>query len=168
MCARDLSITSAAVIGAVALAACGSSNKPVASNADQGIELAQCMRSHGVPNFPDIPAGGGIDFSPGSGINPRSPAFQAAQQACRRYAPTKGPPPAMTQSQRQAAFRFAKCMRANGQPDFPDPTLTAPTGARLVLVLRGLVFAPGPGIDPKSPAFRQAATRCGVAPPGEK
>jgi hypothetical protein len=56
-------------------------------------------------------------------------------------------------------------MRANGQPDFPDPTLGAPAGARLVLVLRGMVFAPGPGIDPKSPAFKQAATRCGVTPP---
>jgi hypothetical protein len=71
----------------------------------------------------------------------------------------------MTESERQAAFRFARCMRANGQRDFPDPMFTAPAGARLVLVLQGMVFAPGPGIDPKSPVFRQAASRCGVKPP---
>ena len=46
-----------------------------------------CMRSHGVPNFPDPqfqtgPNGGiGVRIS-GAGINPSSPAFQTAQKAC--------------------------------------------------------------------------------------
>jgi hypothetical protein len=71
----------------------------------------------------------------------------------------------MSASQRQQAVAFAKCMRANGQSDFPDPTLTARSGAARVLVLRGMVFALGPGINPKSPAFRQAASKCGVTPP---
>jgi hypothetical protein len=168
MRARDLAIPCAVLIGAGALAACGSSGRPAASTADQGIELAQCMRSHGVPNFPDPTSGGALDFTPGSGINPQSPWFQAAQRACKRYAPPSPGPPTMTETQRQAAFRFAKCMRASGQPDFPDPMLTAPADARLVLVLRGMVFAPGPGTDPKSPAFKQAATRCGVTPPDGK
>jgi hypothetical protein len=79
--------------------------------------------------------------------------------------PIKGNPPPMSASQRQAALRFAHCMRSNGEPDFPDPTLSAPAGAAHVLVLRGMVFAFGGGLDPKSPAFRQAATRCGVRPP---
>jgi hypothetical protein len=57
-------------------------------------------------------------------------------------------------------------MRANGVPEFPDPAETAPAGTTRVLVLEGMVFALGPGIDPKSPAFRQAATRCGVRLPG--
>jgi hypothetical protein len=39
------------------------------------------MRSHGVPNFPDPGA------SLPSGVNPQSPAFQAAQQACRQLEP---------------------------------------------------------------------------------
>lgn len=165
MRARDLPITLLAVISAALLAACGSVSKPATAKTGQGLKLAQCMRSHGVPNFPDPSAGGGIDITPGSGINPQSPAVQAAQHACARYAPFTGGPPTMSESERQAAFRFARCMRANGQSDFPDPTLTAPASATRVLVLRGMVFALGPAVNPKSPAFRQAATRCGVTPP---
>jgi hypothetical protein len=53
----------------------------------QALAMARCMRSHGVPNFPDPqfqsgPGGGfGIRIG-GAGINPNSPAFQAAQKAC--------------------------------------------------------------------------------------
>ena len=58
----------------------------------QALTMARCMRSHGVPNFPDPQFGTGpgggfgikIGFGPGSGIDPSSPAFQAAQQACGR------------------------------------------------------------------------------------
>jgi hypothetical protein len=55
----------------------------------QSLAMARCMRSHGVPNFPDPkiqtgPEGGvafGVNFS-GTGINPNSPAFQTAQNDC--------------------------------------------------------------------------------------
>jgi hypothetical protein len=53
----------------------------------QAIAMARCMRSHGVPNFPDPqfqsgPNGGvGVRIS-GAGIDPNSPAFQAAQKQC--------------------------------------------------------------------------------------
>lgn len=47
---------------------------------------AQCMREHGVPSFPDPTFNGdaqGITVrSGGTGINPRSPAFQQAQKIC--------------------------------------------------------------------------------------
>ncbi len=47
---------------------------------------AECMREHGVPNFPDpkvTASGGGVSVgSGGGGISPRSPAFQQAQKAC--------------------------------------------------------------------------------------
>ena len=43
------------------------------------LELAQCMRSHGVPNFPDGP------ITKSSGINESSPAFQRAFQSCKKY-----------------------------------------------------------------------------------
>jgi hypothetical protein len=51
----------------------------------QALAMSRCMRSHGVPNFPDpqFQSGGriGIQLN-GNGINPNSPAFQAAQKAC--------------------------------------------------------------------------------------
>ena len=121
------------------------------------------MRAHGVPDFPDPSSNGPIAINAGTA---RSPVFQAAQKACGNFTKGFGAPAHMTASDRQAAVRFANCMRANGQPDFPDPTQSPPSGATRVLVLRGMAFVLGLGIDPKSPAFRQAATRCGIRPPG--
>jgi hypothetical protein len=57
----------------------------------QALKFSQCMRSHGISDFPDpqtLPGGGiGIRIGgPGqgsSGLNPQSPQFQAAQEACQ-------------------------------------------------------------------------------------
>jgi hypothetical protein len=48
---------------------------------------ARCMRTHGVPNFPDptFPAHGGIAIRIGPGVNPQSPAFQRAASECGRF-----------------------------------------------------------------------------------
>lgn len=51
------------------------------------LAMSRCMRSHGVPNFPDPQFQSGPDGGVGvrlgdAGINPNSPAFQAAQKAC--------------------------------------------------------------------------------------
>jgi len=50
------------------------------------VAFAQCMRSHGVPNFPN-PSGNGSVFGPGRGIDSTSPQFQRALQACKSLAP---------------------------------------------------------------------------------
>jgi hypothetical protein len=55
----------------------------------QTLKLAQCMRSHGVPNFPDPTVSNGnvsIRFG-GAGNDPRSPQFRAANNACKQYSP---------------------------------------------------------------------------------
>lgn len=63
---------------------------------EQALKFSACMRSHGVPNFPDpeFSHGGGavrirIGAKPGSagGIDPNSPQFQAAQKACQSIVP---------------------------------------------------------------------------------
>ena len=47
------------------------------------LKFSQCMRSHGVPKFPDPEFGNGrIGIRIGQGVNPDSPQFQRAQQAC--------------------------------------------------------------------------------------
>jgi hypothetical protein len=55
-------------------------------------KLAGCMRTHGITRFPSPVAGPtGAGFpSPGPGVKPDSAQFQAAQQACWRYAPGSG------------------------------------------------------------------------------
>jgi hypothetical protein len=78
-----------------AMSACRSKlpngGRPPALSATQRaamLRFSQCIRTHGVPNFPDptFGAGGrvGIGFGPGSGIDPRSPSFQQAQAACAK------------------------------------------------------------------------------------
>lgn len=48
-------------------------------------KFAQCMRSHGIPDFPD-PSGGGlsIQIHPGSDLNPNNPTFKNASQLCAK------------------------------------------------------------------------------------
>jgi hypothetical protein len=53
----------------------------------EALQFAQCMRSHGEPNFPD-PAGDGRIPDPGTvGINQGAPAFEAANAACGQFRP---------------------------------------------------------------------------------
>ena len=51
----------------------------------QQLAFSQCMRAHGVPNFPDPNASGYIQF-PVSSPLPKSPAFQRAVNGpCKKY-----------------------------------------------------------------------------------
>jgi hypothetical protein len=50
------------------------------------LKFAACMRSHGVPTFPDPNPGGGFSLA-GTSINVGSPRFQAAQETCNKIAP---------------------------------------------------------------------------------
>jgi hypothetical protein len=166
------------VAGCLAAAGCGSTDAasgtvtnagtPSGKSPQQAFQFAQCMRAHGVPNFPD-PNGNGIQITPNSGVNPQSPAFRTAQNDCKRYLPNDGQPPVTSPGSRAAALTFAKCMRAHGVPSFPDPLTTAPSsppaGAVAIIELRGMAFELGPGINPRSPAFQQAATDCGIRLP---
>ena len=52
----------------------------------QMVKGAQCMRAHGILKFPD-PTSDGIRLTPGSGIDPQSPQFRAAQKACAKDFP---------------------------------------------------------------------------------
>ncbi len=174
----------AVVSGVLVLAGCGSSGDPsttgksASSAANDGLSYADCMRSHGVPNFPDptvTSSGGqvhiGIKIGAGSGVNPSSPSFQSAQKACGKLLPGGGPtgskPSAATETQMLAT---AQCMRAHGISGFPDPTTSPPTnpaGYSAILMHNGVAFAIPNTIDVRSPAFQQAASSCHFGgPPG--
>jgi hypothetical protein len=45
----------------------------------QLLQFAQCMRSNGVPNFPDPSSSGEVNVQ---GVNTSSPQFQSALQTC--------------------------------------------------------------------------------------
>jgi hypothetical protein len=92
--------------------------------------LARCFTQHGFQAYvggAGSSSGSGLDFAgvtiPGN-VDPASPQFQAARQACSKYMPGGGPP-ALTPAQKAASLRgltrFAACMRTHGVSDFPDP-----------------------------------------------
>ena len=171
--------TQVMVIGVVALgcvfalAACGGSsgyNPAAATNpsANSPLLLSHCMHSHGIKNFPDPtngPGGPGLSLatSPGTetltadGITFSGPAFEAAAKACAKLLPGGGgPPPPLTAQQKRQALEFAQCMRTHGVPEFPDPTFPTGSGGT------GGASSPPAGVNPSSPAFKQATSKCGA------
>jgi hypothetical protein len=164
------------VAGAVAVlaAACGSSAPSVSSSSGgsytyvQLLALAQCMRSHGVPDFPDPTASGGYSLTSNGSIQGADGSVdlgdsqvQAAYGQCRHLLPD-GPSfsqlqQTMQQEQQAEAkalpelVKFSECMRGHGVPDYPDPTLAG---------LGGSGNLKGSGINPGSPQFQAAVSAC--------
>jgi hypothetical protein len=130
------------------------------------LAYSHCMRSHGVPNFPDPKqVGGGIQVSgSASGINPQSPLFMSAQESCRHLLPGGGQPTHAGQQQALARMlHISQCMRAHGISGFPDPTLSPPSSRAGYSAIRsnGVAWLAIPdSIDVRSPAFEQAAAAC--------
>jgi hypothetical protein len=132
------------------------------SSQSEDLQLAQCMRSHGVPKFPDFsPTEGILNALSTSGVDARSPSFQEALQACRQYN-TAGLTPAESAAQNAEGLEFSQCMRTHGVPNFPDPT-TGPLGEQVINLK-------GTGIDPGNPTpTEQAASQaCEKLFPGMK
>ena len=65
------------------------STQPEADDPDL-LALSQCMRDNGIANFPDPGPDGGLLLD-GTGIDPDSPQFKAAQEACRDLRPQPDP-----------------------------------------------------------------------------
>jgi hypothetical protein len=159
---RTLGIVIAAAAGVFGFAACGAANKAASQpGINAGVKFAQCMRAHGVSDFPDPGGGTGGFETPISS----APAFVAAQKACGGGPGGPGLPRA-TAAQKAQAITFAKCMRAHGVPDWPDPVYGPPTNATTtVLAIHGMAFVFPAGLSLQSPALRQAASVCGFKLP---
>jgi hypothetical protein len=134
------------------------------SKADSARQFSVCMRSHGLPNFPDpkASAGGGmsLSFDQRSGLNPDSPQFKAAQKSCEKFMPDGGKPDAAMQAKMQAQMlKFSACMRSHGLANFPDPVFSN-GGAKMSLGSKG------GGLNPNSPVFKAAQKACQSVMPG--
>jgi hypothetical protein len=143
------------------VAGAGSATTPTASlgsgssSSGSGVTVAysECMRSHGVPSFPDPNSQGEISIKASSGsggnsIDPNSTQYLAAQKACAKLAPSAGSPAQQAHDLAQA-LKYSACMRSHGVPTFPDPTLS-----------NGQIeFAGPPGIG-RTPQFQTAQTAC--------
>lgn len=147
----SLTIAVAAVTCTMAIASCGSATKPshTGASVNPQLVLSECMRSHGVPNFPDPSAGGAINIPDAL---EQSPAFQSATGVCRKRLSGGGPRGGIPESTRLSMLHHAECMRAHGVPSYPDPTI--PSHGPLLV-------GPPPGVNTNAAAFQQAASACG-------
>jgi hypothetical protein len=163
----------AAVVTAVSVlvTACGGSAPPPASSVSggsvryqQALAYSECMRAHGVPNFPGPDAAGNIiqHVGPGqpSGNGPRQ---QAADNTCHHLLPGGGTAdPGAQRRTVSELLKMARCLRAHGEPNFPDPTVSsAPATASTVSLPGGITLGLGSaGIDIHSPRFQAAERAC--------
>lgn len=170
---RPRLLTGAVLLSGVLMAGCGGSSPSptdgagvsasAASAVESGVAFSRCIRSHGVPSFPD-PKVSGQTVRMGSPSVVRSPAFQSAAHVCQRLLP-KGPPgPEASSPQAQARMLgVSACMRKHGISGFPDPTTSLPSnsaGNSAILGGGGYFLAIPKSIDTRSPAFARAATAC--------
>jgi len=90
------------------------------SEDERRLKFAECMRGQGVEmEDPGKDGGGGMRFRVGD--KGKAGELEKAIQACRAYAPNGGEPPKLDAEQLEQMRKFAKCMRENGVPEFPDP-----------------------------------------------
>jgi hypothetical protein len=162
----------------VATLAPGASSGPAASTSPSAaseedvrkamLAYSQCMRDHGVANFPDpkFDEGGGVSLTLPEGVGPDSPTMQVAETACEGFRPRPSEGGAVPSKERyEQALKFAECMRSHGVRDFPDPQMLG-GGAT---VQRGTAGGPdgaGGGPDPNSPAMQAALQTCQTLLPG--
>jgi hypothetical protein len=164
---RALVVLAASALASVALVAAGCGGDSPSSgvaqapttstatepseNGDSGggeFAFAACMRSHGVPDFPDPKqtSKGVIVSIP----DDDSPQFRSALKSCRSLLPDGGvPSPGEQAQEREELLEFAACMRKNGMPDFPDP-----------IFRDGQPPFPDARIDRSSPWFAAAKRAC--------
>lgn len=81
--------------------------------------FSHCMRSHGVPEFPDPDGSGALPKVGPQQLGVSNSQFQAAQQACGNLLRSTTQQTQQTVSGMQD---FARCMRARGLRNWPDPT----------------------------------------------
>jgi hypothetical protein len=110
---------------ALLAAACGGGSPSSATGGSaayqQALPFAQCMRSHGIGNFPDPDSSGNFDVN--GSVHADSPQYAAAQRTCVRLHPYNMVlSPHELAKMMAGALKFARCMRAHGVPYFPDPT----------------------------------------------
>ncbi len=167
-----LPLAAAAIAAATAITACGSSSTSSSSSSSSSgastsathltdaqaqqalVDFAGCVRSHGVPGFPDPSSP--RQFKSSFAGNQQSPAFQSAAKACQHLLPGGGPggqsqPAPTSHAQVVAELAFARCLRSHGFPGFPDPSSTGELSYQMIA---------GAGIDIHQPAALRAADAC--------
>jgi hypothetical protein len=147
-----------AQLGTSATQSNSSSGTAPASVQENGVlAFSRCMRSNGIPDFPDPSSSGVLPKSELEQIAASNPRYPVAQTACGDLLPNGALPPGGQPTQAELlemerdALEFARCMRSDGVPTWPDYTLR---GGQPIFDLHSS------SIDPNSPQIVGKEVRC--------
>jgi hypothetical protein len=84
---------------------------------DKAVKFAECIRAHGVSDFPDPNEKNQFEY----GVSVTPAVWTKATTACKDLQPPGTLSGKRTPKQQSASLRFAQCVRDNGVKDFPDP-----------------------------------------------
>lgn len=154
----------------------GASNAGGSPSSLSAVGYSHCMRSHGVPNFPDPDSSGQLPKGDAQRFGVSSSQLQAARQACQQLLPNNGGainadsiqqcmmaddcPQALVQQLVNEERNFARCMRSHGVPNWPDPTIDSE--GRPVFA----ISISKDGFDPYSPQIWAKGNECSRLMPG--
>ncbi len=181
--AAAIIITAALALPAAACSSSGSSTgsdgSPSAggsSSSPSAVVYSSCMRSHGVPNFPDPDSSGQLPKGDAQRFGVSSSQLQAARQACQQLLPNNGGaidassidqcmmagdcPGALVQQVLTEERNFAQCMRSHGVPNWPDPSIDSQGRPVFAISISKL------GFDPYSPQVWAKGNHCSHLMPG--
>ena len=89
---------------------------------DKAVKFAECIRAHGVSDFPDPNAKNQFEY----GVSVTPAVWKRATTACKDLQPPGFTGHKRSTQEQEGALAFARCIRENGVKDFPDPTPDAP------------------------------------------
>jgi hypothetical protein len=141
-------LLAAACGGSPSSAGFGGSPNAGGSANSQALAYSRCVRSHGIPNFPDPDSSGQIPKEKILQLGVSDSRLRAATGACTHLNPysSSGSQPTAGAQTIAERLSFSRCMRAHGVPNFPDPNDTGNYDLH--------------GIDPHSPVVKSAALTC--------
>jgi hypothetical protein len=111
------------------------SSSPEATRGTNALAFSDCMRSDGVPYYPDPESSGNLPKGDAQAFGVSTSQYQAAEQACGRLLPGSGGasltqclmtgdcPRSVVQPALEEGRKFAQCMRSHGVKNWPDPSV---------------------------------------------
>jgi hypothetical protein len=157
-------LTSAALLLALATAGCGQGSEPqvatlhsgppragasaTATGQDSELKFSQCMRAQGLAWFPDPGADGGLKVHVPEGTDQST--VDTAEKACQAYDPAATRQGQISAGDLDKVRANSRCIREHGFPKWPDPDANGTTEVNNQAL----------GADPDDPALQKAMQDC--------
>jgi hypothetical protein len=143
--------------------ATGSPHTGRSANSSSAVAFSRCMRSHGMPGYPDPSGSGALPKTSPQRLGVSSAQFNAAQRTCQHLLPSTASvqqqtqqcmltgdcPPALVRQILTAELNFARCMRSHGVPNWPDPSIDSEGRPDFNVSARGINPHHSPQINSK-------------------